>query len=107
MRISFDNIEELLKPGMTVNSKIAAEEASGIILPSGAVLEDNDEHVVFVKVSGTDNEFERRIVEVKTLPEDKHLVISGLSEGEEVVIEGSFDLRSEANKSSIEGGHDH
>jgi len=107
VRISFDNKEELLKPGMTVNSRIITEKASGIVLPSGAVLEDKGEDVVFVKVPGKDNVYERRVVDAKTLAEDRHMIISGLSKGEEVVIEGTFQLRSEVNREEIQGGCQH
>ena len=103
VRISFDNKEELLKPGMTVNSRIIAEETSGIILPSGTVQDDNGVTIVFLKDQDEDNRFERREVKTVALEGDEYMVISGLSEGDEVVTEGAFQLRAEMDKQSGRG----
>ena len=58
--------------------------------------------IIFIEVKGKNNVFEKREVTVKPLQTGESIVLSGLSPGEDVVVEGTFLLRSESNRGSLE-----
>ncbi len=67
-----------------------------IVAPASAVQQIDDGHVVFVPI--TEGEFLARPVEVGRQYGDKIEILKGLSEGEKVVVGGSFSLKSELLK---------
>jgi len=105
IRFSFDNRKNLLKPGMTVNSRIKTGDTPGLILPSSSVLDDEGEKIIFIAVK--ENTYERREVEAELLRNKEYVIKKGLSPGEEVVIEGAFELRSAASSEALKGGCQH
>jgi RND family efflux transporter MFP subunit len=107
IRFSFDNKKNLFKPGMTVNSRIKISEKPGLILPSSSVLDDEGEKIIFLAVKDKENTYERREVEAELLKNKEYVIKKGLSPGEEVVIEGAFELRSAASKEALKGGCQH
>ncbi len=64
--------------------------SNAIILPSTAIMksEEND----FVLVETKEGVFIRRHVEVETINQDSVNIISGLSEGERVIVKGGIIL---------------
>lgn len=102
------NPDRLLRPGMFASVRLATgqEEQRVVrpVLPAGAVVTDGGERWVFVEVAP--RTFERRAVEVESLGDGELVVLSGVSAGERVVIEGAFTLKSELAKGEF-GGHAH
>ncbi|HPZ07229.1 MAG TPA: efflux RND transporter periplasmic adaptor subunit [Candidatus Eremiobacteraeota bacterium] len=105
IRFSFDNRKNLLKPGMTVNSRIKTDDTPGLILPSSSVLDDEGKKIIFIAVN--ENTYERREVEAELLRNKEYVIKKGLSPGEEVVIEGAFELRSAVSSEALKGGCQH
>ena len=102
VRLNLDNSKGLLKPGMFVRATVYSniEKAPGgkkqpLLIPASAVLRTGKRAVVYVKVPGTEEPtFEGREVELGARAGDDYIVISGLQEGEEVVVKGNFKIDS-------------
>lgn len=110
-RIEVDNQGRKLLPGMFVNVRIsdphgAALEGPGIIaVPAKAVQRDGNESIVFVATGP--RRFERREIQRGRSTAEWVEVLDGVAEGEQVVVEGGFILKSEAARHELGGGHSH
>lgn len=70
-------------------------EATPLLIPASAPLITGERAIVYVKVPGTDRPtFEGREVVLGPRTADRYVVRDGLSEGEEVVVNGNFKLDS-------------
>lgn len=94
MIASADNPDRLLKPGMFVEVIVhAATPPKYPILPEAAVLTQDEQSFVFVRVAP--DQFERRSVKVGPRREGAMAVLDGLKVGDEVVTSGAFELKAE------------
>jgi RND family efflux transporter MFP subunit len=101
VRVSFENAEHTIKPGMFVNVDITILEASdSVIIPSTAILERTDGKIVYVN---KDNTAEMRYVETGFDNGESTIVMSGLSAGEEIVVEGQQYIE-DGSLLSVNGG---
>lgn len=108
VRVQLANADGALKPGMFA-SILSSEEpttanTAALAVPAAAVQRDGTKSIVFVQL--TPNRFERRLVVVGRRGSEFVEVKEGLSEGETVVAEGAFILKSEAEKHQM-GEHHH
>jgi RND family efflux transporter MFP subunit len=106
VRIAFDQLDPRILPDMGV--KVAFREAGieplpatlegsggspgggiGVVVPLAALRRDNGRDVVFVVSNGT---VERRTVSVGSENRDEVIIVSGLSPGERIVVEGPAGL---------------
>jgi len=101
VRVDIDNAEGLLKPGMfvraTVQSQLtkAGDGRQPLLIPATAVLRTGERAVVYVKKPDTEEPvFEGREVVLGSRAGRNYIVVSGLNEGEEVVIKGNFKIDS-------------
>lgn len=102
-RALIQNPANSLKLGMFVNANIIMEsDAKYIILPQEAVHTISAKKVVFIKTA--DEKFEAREIIVKDETKDEVAVAQGISEGEEVVVQDGFLLKSELLKSKMGEG---
>jgi cobalt-zinc-cadmium efflux system membrane fusion protein len=93
MRAIADNSEGRLKPGMFVNIVIPnASDAPLLQLPLSAVQEHDGHSFVFVHLEG--EAFERRDVTLGRKNKECVEIKSGVSEGEQVAVQGGFALKS-------------
>ncbi len=112
-RVDVANPESKLRPGMFVEVELADPHADGGLglrettraVPQSAVARDGDELVVFV-VTGA-NRFERREIRAGRRAGGWVELVDGPELGVEVVVEGSFLLKSAAAKESMGAGHHH
>lgn len=106
VRIEIENHERRLKPGMFVTVEVAADTKNGaIVVPPSAIQTQRGEAIVFLPLGN--GQFARREVQIGIRTASAVEVLSGLSEGEPVVTDGSFTLRSELEKAGFEAGHGH
>lgn len=105
-RIAVTNHHDLLKVGLFGKAQVTQSQgkpqASGLVIPLTAVTPLAGEQVVFVH--HPDNDFEVHPVKLGASADGKVMVLSGLKEGEQVVVEGVFTLKSMVLKSSMEEG---
>lgn len=89
-----ENSERLLKPGMFVEIELPGESvASTLVVPVSALQEHENKKFVFVHLNG--DQFSRRDVTVGRTFDSLVEVTEGLRDGESVVTEGGFFLKSQ------------
>jgi len=92
VRTEVENKGQKLKPGMFADMTIYLNHQEKILaVPETAVLDDQNEKIVFVPVEGG---FRARVVQVGMKEGGFVEIVAGLEAGEEVVTVGSYQLKS-------------
>jgi RND family efflux transporter MFP subunit len=105
VRIELPNPDFELKPQMFANVQLLINYGTKLVVPSQAVLDSGTEQFVFV--SHDEGMFEPRKVTVGAQVGDQTIVLSGLKEGEEIVVSGNFLIDSESRLKNAMGGMKH
>jgi cobalt-zinc-cadmium efflux system membrane fusion protein len=106
VRTEVNNPEEKLKPGMFADLAIQLSlNGEALSVPSAAVLDDEGSSLVFVRIE--QDVFEPRHVTLGVRENGWVEVTSGLEAGEEVVVNGNFQLKSKLYEAVLEAGHVH
>ena len=101
VRIELDNPKGRLRPEMLADAEIPVGRAKSVLLaPSDAVQQVNGQDVVFVGIAP--GRFAVRPVRVGETADGRTPILEGLKAGDSVVIRGSFILKSQLLKSSLE-----
>jgi len=90
--VECNNADRELKLGMFCEAHFLSSQTKAVILPATAVMQEQDNDYVFVEIEK--GKFVRRKVETETVHRDKIRIISGVTEGENVVTEGGIYLNS-------------
>jgi len=100
VRVDMDNTSGLLKPGMFATGIINAQldnRGGSLVVPQSAVLWTGKRSIVYVRQAGQDEPvFSIREIELGPKLANSYVVESGLSEGEEIVTEGTFSVDAAA-----------
>ena len=88
LRIAFANPSWMLKPNMFATVTLVAPDAQRVILPTSALLMNNDRTSVFVATAPWT--FERRTVETELGEGATAVITGGLAAGEQVVVKGGI-----------------
>jgi cobalt-zinc-cadmium efflux system membrane fusion protein len=107
-RVRVDNPHNLLKAGMFANISLRAGQRAGLSIPESAVQTANGE--VFVLVETGSGVYQKRLIKTGAKGDGRVEVLEGLKEGEPVVGQGGFTLKSELEKGAFQGcgsGHAH
>jgi cobalt-zinc-cadmium efflux system membrane fusion protein len=110
VRIELPNPDAKLRPGTFARAEIRTTPAPGTTTETLAILAEAVQTVeggpaVFVPVEGEENTFAKRTVSVGEPVDGWVPVLSGLKEGEPVVVSGTFVLKADLGKSSA--AHEH
>ncbi|CAM2981934.1 efflux RND transporter periplasmic adaptor subunit [Legionella pneumophila serogroup 1] len=90
VRITLDNKEGLLKPGMFVRANvILTHNKAALTVPNAALLQADNQQFVFVQHGGT---YKRVDVKVGAVEDDYSEIIGGLVPGDLVVTQGNREL---------------
>jgi cobalt-zinc-cadmium efflux system membrane fusion protein len=101
VRIVLPNADNRLRPEMLASAEIPVGERKPVLLvPSGAVQQINAQDVVFVRTAA--DRFAVRPVQTGETAGGQTPITEGLHAGEEVVVQGSFVLKSHLLKSTME-----
>ena len=100
IRVEVSNESGVLKPGMFVQATLEPRESNGLQIPTSAVLWTGKRSLVYVQI--TSSSFELREVEVGQEDSEFYTVLSGLSEGESVVVDGAFQIDASAQLRGLE-----
>jgi cobalt-zinc-cadmium efflux system membrane fusion protein len=101
VRIEVDNPDGLLRPGMLARAEIESADAKAepvVAAPAEAVMPFEDETIVFVPVEGEPEKFKRKDVGVGPAVGGWVPVLSGLAEGDKIVVRGAFILKAQLSK---------
>jgi RND family efflux transporter MFP subunit len=102
-RIEAENNHHKLKPGMFASAILTTNKSSMVLaLPAGSIQREGDKRYVFVVPN--DSTFVKRYVEIGKETQERIEISGGLKEGERVVINGAFTLKSEMLKESFGEG---
>ena len=107
VRVEIENPKDLLKPGMYANLQIEHDMGSGLLIPESAVLRTGDRSLAFRALP--EGRFEPVAIELGGRFGDRMQVLSGLQEGDEIVVSAGFLIDSESRLKSpgSGGGHHH
>ncbi len=107
IRVEVKNDKGLLKPNMYIQG-IVENKAVGqnlLAVPEEAVQSLNGEKIVFILEEK--DVFAVQHVELGRIIGSRRIIISGLEEGQKIVIQGAFKLKSEINKGTFGQAHVH
>lgn len=100
IRAVLDNKKDIFKPGMFVQAELkAAGETSAenvVSVPKSAVLWTGERSLVYVKPNPAEPVFEMREIKLGRSVGDTYEVLSGLNNGEEIVVNGTFTVDAAA-----------
>jgi len=100
VRVETGNQSGILKPEMFATgivSSVLSKYTENVVIPESAVLWTGKRSVVYVKQPGShDPVFKIREVELGPMLGDSYVITSGLSEGEEIVTNGTFSVDAAA-----------
>jgi membrane fusion protein, heavy metal efflux system len=88
IRIAFANQDYAIKPNMFATVTLSGPQQSQVVLPSSALLMNNDRTSVFVATAPWT--FERRIVDAALEEGSSVAIRSGIAAGEQVVVKGGI-----------------
>jgi len=88
VRVAFANPETRLKPNMFATVTLQGAERSQVVVPTSALLMNNDRTTLFVQTG--DWTFERRVVELSLEEGTEVAISSGVKPGEQVVVKGGI-----------------
>ena len=89
--VECNNVDRELKLGMFCETHFLSAPTKAIMLPATAVMQEQDNDYVWVEIEK--GEFVRRKVETESVRKNTIRVASGITEGENVVIEGGVYLQ--------------
>jgi Cu(I)/Ag(I) efflux system membrane fusion protein len=100
VRVETENQSGILKPEMFATgivSSVLSKYTENVVIPESAVLWTGKRSVVYVKQPGSSEPvFKIREVELGPMLGDTYVITSGLSEGEEIVTNGTFSVDAAA-----------
>lgn len=101
VRIELENRENRLRPEMLANADLPiGRSRSTVVVPSDALQQVGDETAVFVQTGA--GRFSVRPVRAGEAADGKTPIVEGLKAGDAVVVRGSFVLKSQLLKSTLE-----
>jgi cobalt-zinc-cadmium efflux system membrane fusion protein len=101
VRTEVDNPRRQLRPEMLANVSIAPAPVERLVVPSSAVVRENNQEHVFVRLA--DDRFRMVRVTLADETDGLRVVQSGLKGGERIVVDGAFHLNSERLRAQTEG----
>ncbi|MEK7851083.1 MAG: efflux RND transporter periplasmic adaptor subunit, partial [Deltaproteobacteria bacterium] len=110
VRAEVANPKGILKPEMFATVKIGTGKVDALTIPETAVQREGDKTIVFVAPplnlplakGGPGGVFQKRVVTLGPEVNGYHQILSGIEEGERIVVKGAFTLKSETMKDMME-----
>ncbi|MDX3906588.1 MAG: efflux RND transporter periplasmic adaptor subunit [Pigmentiphaga sp.] len=93
VRTAIDNADGRLKPAMLATMLITSRPSERLVIPESAVVRFENEDLVYVEVEP--GRYRATQVQAGTSYNGKRAVVSGLREGDRVVVQGAFHLNNQ------------
>lgn len=104
VKIAFDNDDERVKPGMSTNVEITTNSKQNVLMVSNSAIKTRSD-VSYVEVLDKDiNQTSRKNVETGISDDTMTEIISGLSEGDIVILKTSTSSTSNSSSSNSKNG---
>jgi len=101
VRIETENRDQRLKSGMFADVEITTTTKENVLLvPDAAIQTNGEEQIVFIARNPTT--FEKRTVKLGQQQDSQMEILEGVKEGEKIVTEGGFIVKSEMLRSEME-----
>ena len=100
IRTEIENSNQMLKPDMLITVTVQSKRVSKLAIPTTAVVRENDRSYVFAQTGP--NKFRLREIEIGSRDGNMVSVLSGITIGETIVIDGAFHLNNERKKKELE-----
>ena len=100
VRTDIDNANQMLKPDMLITVTVQSKKISKLAVPTTAVVRENDRSYVFAQTGP--NKFRLREIEIGSRDGNMVSILSGITIGETIVIDGAFHLNNERKKKELE-----
>ncbi len=93
IRIEIKNNEHMFRPGMPANIILKSKTKKAIVLPLDAVIQSGEQSFVWMEIEK--GKFKARRVQIGIQNNNEIEIISGLREGDAVVVSGAYALQSD------------
>lgn len=100
VRTDLENSDEAIKPDMLVSMLVQSKLTQQLAVPKRAVVRENDRDYVYVEIAP--NKFRLREVGLGTEYKEMAVVVSGLDEGEKIIVDGAFHVNNERKRKELE-----
>ena len=100
IRTEIDNSNQMLKPDMLITVTVQSKKVSKLAVSLAAVVRENDRSYVFAQTGP--NKFRLREIEVGSRDGNMVSILSGITIGETIVVDGAFHLNNERKKKELE-----
>ncbi len=100
VRTDLENSDESIKPDMLVSMLVQSKLTQQLAVPKRAVVRENDRDYVYVEIAP--NKFRLREVKLGTEYKEMAVVVSGLDEGEKIIVDGAFHVNNERKRKELE-----
>ena len=100
IRTEIDNSNQMLKPDMLITVAVQSKKVSKLAVSTAAVVRENDRSYVFAQTGP--NKFRLREIEVGSRDGNMVSILSGITIGETIVVDGAFHLNNERKKKELE-----
>lgn len=105
VRAEVENSSYRLKPGMFADVTIFLNhQIRALVLPKEAILDEQGEHIVFLQVDG---KYFPTVVVLGSTEGNLVEIVNGIEEGDIVVTEGNYQLKSKLYDEILKKGHVH
>ena len=105
VRTEVENRDYKLKPGMFADMTIYLNNvADALVVPAEAVLDEQDDRVVFIVEDGN---YMPVVINIGSKQNGYYEVLAGLKKGDQVVIRGQFQLKSKLFEEVLKKSHVH
>ncbi len=94
VEVQVANTSARLRPGMYARASLNMGDTNSIVIPDAAVVKQQGSGQKLVYVLNDDSTVDARVVTLGRFFDDKYEVLTGLSEGEKVVVKGQSLLKS-------------
>lgn len=100
VRSEISNADREIKPDMLVSMLVQSKPISKLSVPVKSIVRQNDKNYVFVQISP--NKYRLREVDVGDDFNGMVAIVSGVEEGETIVIDGAFHVNNERKRKELE-----
>jgi RND family efflux transporter MFP subunit len=103
VRVEIPNTQKELRPGMFARGEVVTERREGIVIPKDALVASDNGFAVFVAENG--GRAVRRTVQVGIQTPETSEILSGVKDGEQVVVAGQ-DALKDGSQIQVQDGND-